>query len=331
MIAHTYLGIAAALVLLAAVVWLRRNRLKEVSDGDHSVLGHPFALLRQRRFSFGALCIFLYVGAEVAIGSSIVLYLMQKSVLGLGAEEAGKHVPFYWGGAMVGRFVGAYLLRLFSPGKILACDAAVVIALLLISANTNGAVSGLVAARHRTVQFHHVSDDFLAGLRRVGTASGRRVGDHLHGDRRRRHRALDHRPRRRLAGLAVRAHGAGAVLCRHPRLRGLRPQALSGRKGLRCGDTRGAAGICLAVRAPRAARCAGARCRRCPESPQALFKDLFVAVQSARDLPGRQDLSRCRSQGAAGEDSRSAITPSGRRPPRRSRPSSRRISLFRRR
>jgi FHS family L-fucose permease-like MFS transporter len=140
-IAQTYLGIAAALVLLAAVVWLRRNRLKEVSAEDHSVLGHPFALLRQRRFSFGALCIFLYVGAEVAIGSSIVLYLMQKSVLGLGPEEAGKLVPFYWGGAMLGRFVGAYLLRTFSPGKILACDAAVVIALLLISANTDGAVA----------------------------------------------------------------------------------------------------------------------------------------------------------------------------------------------
>jgi FHS family L-fucose permease-like MFS transporter len=141
-IAESYLGIAAALVLLAAVVWLRRNRLKEVSDEDHSVLGHPFALLRQPRFRFGALCIFLYVGAEVAIGSSIVLYLMQQSVLGLGAEEAGKHVPFYWGGAMVGRFAGAYLLRVFSPGKILACDAAVVIALLLISANTDGAVAG---------------------------------------------------------------------------------------------------------------------------------------------------------------------------------------------
>jgi FHS family L-fucose permease-like MFS transporter len=141
-IAHTYLGIATALVLLATLVWLRRNRLREVSDEDHSVLGHPFALLRQRRFRFGVLCIFLYVGAEVAIGSSIVLYLMQKTVLGLGAEQAGKHVPFYWGGAMLGRFAGAYLLRVFSPGKILACDAAAVIALLLISATTVGAVSG---------------------------------------------------------------------------------------------------------------------------------------------------------------------------------------------
>ncbi len=139
-IAHTYLGIAAALVLLAAVVWLRRNRLQEDSRADRRA--HPFALLRQPRFSFGALCIFLYVGAEVAIGSSIVLYLMQKSVLGLSAEAAGKHVPYYWGGAMLGRFAGAYLLRLFSPGKILACDAAGVIMLLLISANTEGAASG---------------------------------------------------------------------------------------------------------------------------------------------------------------------------------------------
>jgi FHS family L-fucose permease-like MFS transporter len=67
---------------------------------------------------------------------------MQGSVLGLGQEEAGKHVPFYWGGAMLGRFIGAYLLRVFSPGKVLACAAAGVIALLFISANAVGAVSG---------------------------------------------------------------------------------------------------------------------------------------------------------------------------------------------
>jgi FHS family L-fucose permease-like MFS transporter len=78
----------------------------------------------------------------VAIGSLIVNYLAQSNVLGLGQEQAGEHVPFYWGGAMVGRFVGAYLLRVFSPGKVLACAAAAVIALLLISANATGVVSG---------------------------------------------------------------------------------------------------------------------------------------------------------------------------------------------
>src|SRR5580658_3585252 len=82
-IVRTYLGLAAVLVLVAAVVWMRRNRLREVRDADHSIMGHPFAILRQPRFGFGALCIFLYVGAEVALGSVIVNYLMQSSVLSL--------------------------------------------------------------------------------------------------------------------------------------------------------------------------------------------------------------------------------------------------------
>jgi MFS transporter, FHS family, L-fucose permease len=140
-IVSTYLGLAVVLVLVAALVWLRRNRLVETPLEDVT-FRHAFDLLRQRRFGFGALCIFLYVGAEVAIGSLIVSYLMQSTVLGMGQEEAGKHVPFYWGGAMVGRFIGAYLLRVFSPGKVLACAAAGVIALLFISANATGAVSG---------------------------------------------------------------------------------------------------------------------------------------------------------------------------------------------
>ncbi len=141
-VVRTYLGLAAALLLVALVVWIRRNRLVEARDEDHSILGHPFALLRRRRFGFGTLCIFLYVGAEVAIGSLMVSYLMQTNVLGLGAEDAGKHVPIYWGGAMVGRFFGAYLLRLFAPGKVLACAAAAALALLLCSANTAGAAAG---------------------------------------------------------------------------------------------------------------------------------------------------------------------------------------------
>jgi MFS transporter, FHS family, L-fucose permease len=140
-IAHTYLGLSGALLLLAAIVWLRRSALIEAPAADTPVL-RAFNLLERPRFAFGTLCIFLYVGGEVAIGSVIVNYLMQANVLGFSAEQAGKHVPYYWGGAMVGRFVGAYLLRLYSPGKVLAVAATVVIALLLISANTTGALSG---------------------------------------------------------------------------------------------------------------------------------------------------------------------------------------------
>jgi MFS transporter, FHS family, L-fucose permease len=137
----TYLGLAAALLLVAAAVWLHRKRLKEQHDTSGSIL-HAFDLLKRPRFGLGALCIFLYVGAEVAIGSLLVNYLMQPSTLALGQQAAGKHVPFYWGGALVGRFVGSGLLRLFAPGKVLACFAAGAITLILISANTVGVVSG---------------------------------------------------------------------------------------------------------------------------------------------------------------------------------------------
>jgi MFS transporter, FHS family, L-fucose permease len=140
-VVHTYIGLAIALVLLAAVVWMRRKSLVEVPAAPTPIL-RAFNLLIRPRFAFGTLCIFLYVGGEVAIGSLIVSYLMQPSVLGLAAGLAGKHVSFYWGGAMVGRFIGAGLLRLFAPGKVLACAAAIVVLLLTISANTVGNVSG---------------------------------------------------------------------------------------------------------------------------------------------------------------------------------------------
>jgi FHS family L-fucose permease-like MFS transporter len=138
---HAYVGLAVALVVIAFAVWQARNRLQEARSAEADA-GSAFTLLRQPRFAFGALCIFLYVGAEVAIGSVIVNYLMQADVLGLAQGDAGKHVPWYWGGALVGRFIGAGLLRVISPGKVLATAAAVVILLLAVSGQTTGALSG---------------------------------------------------------------------------------------------------------------------------------------------------------------------------------------------
>ncbi|NMW30484.1 sugar MFS transporter [Altererythrobacter sp. RZ02] len=140
-IVNGYLGIAFALAIVAAVVWMFRNRLKgEQHQASEGFAG--FDLLKRSRFGFGALCIFLYVGGEVAIGSIIVDYLQQDSVMGLGEQAAGKLIALYWGGAMVGRFIGSGLLRMVSPGLLLATVATGAIALLLISANTTGAVSG---------------------------------------------------------------------------------------------------------------------------------------------------------------------------------------------
>lgn len=139
-VVHTYLGLAVALLLVAAVVWTRRKRLNERHEQTGSLL-HPLTLLAQPRFALGAGCIFLYVGAEVAIGSLIVNYLEQSDVLAADQLTAGKHVPIYWGCALLGRFIGSAVLRLVSPGKVLASVAIGAIGLILVSTNATGFVS----------------------------------------------------------------------------------------------------------------------------------------------------------------------------------------------
>ena len=140
-IVNAYLGLAVALGVVAAAVWTFRDRLKGESHTQASLLG-GFDLLRRPRFGFGALCIFLYVGAEVSIGSLITNYLMQPGVMALEQQSAGKLIGFYWAGAMLGRFIGSALLRVVSPGKLLAAVALGAVALIAISTHTNGALSG---------------------------------------------------------------------------------------------------------------------------------------------------------------------------------------------
>ena len=140
-VSYAYLGLAAALCIVAALVWMWRNRLVEVA-AEPGNTWRAFDLLRRPRFGFGTLCIFLYVGGEVAIGSIIVNYLTQSSVMGISQQAAGELVSLYWGGAMIGRFIGAGLLRVFSPGKVLSSAAGLVLAALLVSSQTTGDISG---------------------------------------------------------------------------------------------------------------------------------------------------------------------------------------------
>ncbi|WP_338446258.1 sugar MFS transporter [Pelagerythrobacter marensis] len=136
-----YLGVAALIALVSLAVWLFRNRLKgERHEASSGLAG--LDLLKRTRFGYGALSIFLYVGAEVAIGSIIINYLAQDRVLGQPESAIGWMVGLYWGGAMVGRFIGSAVLRVFSPGKILAFNATGAILLILVSANTGGVVAG---------------------------------------------------------------------------------------------------------------------------------------------------------------------------------------------
>ncbi|WP_120716489.1 sugar MFS transporter [Tsuneonella amylolytica] len=140
-ITNTYLFLAAALAVVAGVVWLFRNRLQGEKH-ETTTLREGLGLLKRPRFGYGAACIFLYVGAEVAIGSFIINYLAQDTVLGQPESAIGWMVTLYWLGALVGRFIGSAVMRMVSPGKVLAFNAIGAIVLILVSANTTGAVAG---------------------------------------------------------------------------------------------------------------------------------------------------------------------------------------------
>lgn len=140
-IVNGYLGLAVAIAVVAGVVWLFRNAL----PAEQHMAGDGLAgidLLTRPRFGFGALSIFLYVGAEVSIGSLIVNYLGQAQVLALAEQDAGKLIGLYWGGAMVGRFVGSAVLRVVAPGRLLTLVCAGAITLILISTNSQGTLAG---------------------------------------------------------------------------------------------------------------------------------------------------------------------------------------------
>ena len=174
-IVRGYVGIAVALFGVAGAVWLFRTRLQQERHEPSSGLA-GLDLLGRGRFGWGALCIFLYVGAEVSIGSLVVSYVMQPSVLALPEQAAGKLIGLYWGGAMVGRFVGSALLRIVSPGKLLAAVAFGAIALILLSTNTTGAVSGyslLAVGLMNSIMFPTIFSLASEGLgRRAADGSG---------------------------------------------------------------------------------------------------------------------------------------------------------------
>jgi len=126
-----YAVIGIALVLLAILIGTFRLPRIETAESsarkvDDSIWKHPNLL-------FGALGIFAYVGAEVSIGSFLVNYLGLPDIANLSAKTAAGFVSFYWGGAMVGRFLGAGLLRRFRPGSLLALCATIAAVLIIAS------------------------------------------------------------------------------------------------------------------------------------------------------------------------------------------------------
>jgi MFS transporter, FHS family, L-fucose permease len=141
-----YLALAAALFIIAAVIGF--FKLPEIETGDigssdgtmNADSAHASAW-SYRHLVLGAVGIFMYVGGEVSIGSFLVSYMKEGSIAGFTNAEAGRYLSFYWGGAMVGRFVGAAVLQKMKAGKVLAFNAGMAAILVAISMAATGHVA----------------------------------------------------------------------------------------------------------------------------------------------------------------------------------------------
>jgi len=132
-----YVGLGIALVLLAAAI--ASFKLPKIEHAQHKV-GEKVndSIWRHPNLIFGAISIFVYVGAEVSIGSFLVNYFSQPDIGGLTEKVAASFVAFYWGGAMVGRFIGSGLLQKVSTRGLLGICAVCAAALVTISMLSTG-------------------------------------------------------------------------------------------------------------------------------------------------------------------------------------------------
>jgi FHS family L-fucose permease-like MFS transporter len=166
-----YVALAAILFFLA-IIFLKlalpnmdmAHQSTENSATDNQTAQSP---LQHRHLVLGAIGIFVYVGGEVSIGSFLVNFFGEAHIAGLAESEAAGYIAYYWGGAMVGRFIGAALMQRVSATKLLAFNSMASITLIAIAITTSGSLamwSILLVGFFNSIMFPTIFSLALAGL-----------------------------------------------------------------------------------------------------------------------------------------------------------------------
>ena len=172
-----YLGLAGFMILLSVLIGLiklpdARQIAAEQTESSHD---GKTSVWQYKHMVLGTIGIFCYVGAEVAIGSLMVNAL--EHTAGLSHDKAAGYLSIYWGGAMVGRFIGAGLMNKITPNKYLAFNASMAVGLLMLAiAAGGGAVtqwSLLLIGFFNSIMFPTIFSLGTKGLGKfTGAASG---------------------------------------------------------------------------------------------------------------------------------------------------------------
>ncbi len=136
---NAYLLLAGVLFALAIIFAL--IKLPTIQSQSHQNEQTKTTLISAWHYPhliLGAIAIFVYVGSEVAIGSFLVSFLGQTHIAALSVQDAGKYVSFYWGGAMIGRFLGVALMQKIQSSRLLAFHALAAVLLILTAIFARG-------------------------------------------------------------------------------------------------------------------------------------------------------------------------------------------------
>src|SRR5438105_602856 len=172
-----YFVIALALIALGIVIG--RFNLPDMPTATHPAgadTGPKTSLWKYRHLMLGAVGIFVYVGAEVSIGSFLVNYFTQPQIGGFTEKVAASFVAFYWGGAMVGRFIGSGLLQKMSTRRLLGiCSvcAASLVAISMLSTGHFAMWSIILVGLFNSVMFPNI---FTLGIAGLGPLTGKGSG-----------------------------------------------------------------------------------------------------------------------------------------------------------
>ena len=166
-----YLIIGIALILLGIVIGM--IKLPAMPHAErHGETGPKASLWKYPHLVLGTIGIFVYVGAEVSIGSFLINYFTQKNIGNISEVVAAGFVSYYWGGAMVGRFIGSAILQKVETRILLGIAAAAADALVITSMLTTGHVamwSIIAVGFFNSVMFPSI---FTLGISKLGPLTG---------------------------------------------------------------------------------------------------------------------------------------------------------------
>lgn len=166
-----YLIIGLSLIIFGIVIAM--FKLPDIPGAArHSGSGVKASLWKYRQLVFGMIGIFVYVGAEVSIGSFLINYFGQPEIGSLTELAAAKYVTYYWGGAMIGRFIGSAILQKVKTGTVLAVAAITACALVCISMLTTGHIAMytiIAVGLFNSIMFPSI---FTLGIAELGPLTG---------------------------------------------------------------------------------------------------------------------------------------------------------------